>query len=145
MSNPFFTGTVKLLITSIRDAIGLTYSAVVQLLAGDIFNPRRLLRMMLELMLAGLLLVAPAIADVQYLLSSNRTRSYWVHAPDNLQSGQKYPAVILFHGGGRLGSDADGLAMELDLRMSLPLFKTAYSADVSFRKRIYQVEYSLPI
>lgn len=93
--------------------------------------------MVLELVLAGVLLIAPAIADVQYLSSSNRTRSYWVHAPDNFQGGQKYPAVILFHGGGRLGSDADGLAMELDLRMSLPLFKTAYSADVSIHTVYY--------
>jgi hypothetical protein len=131
MSNPLFTDAVRLIITGIRDAIGLTFSATIQLLEGDIINPRRLLRMVLELVLAGLLLIAPAVADVQYLSSSNRTRSYWVHAPDNIRSGQKYPAVILFHGGGRLGSDADGLAMELDLRMSLPLVRTAYSADVS--------------
>lgn len=125
------TDTVKLLITSIRDAIGVTLSAVVQLLTGDILSPRRLLRIILELMLAGFLLIAPAIADVQYLSSSNRTRSYWVHAPENLKEGQKYPAVIMFHGGGRIGSDADGLAMELDLRMSLPLVQTVYSTDVS--------------
>lgn len=123
--------TVKLLIISIRDAIDLTFSVFVQLFAGDIFSPRRLLRMVLELMLAGLLLIAPAITDVQYLSSSNRTRSYWVHAPENSQEGQKYPAVIMFHGGGGIGSDADGLAMQLDLRMSLPLIQTAYSADVS--------------
>ena len=79
--------------------------------------------MVLELVLAGLLLLTPAIADVQYLSSSNRIRSYWVHVPDNFESGHRYPAVILFHGGSRLGSDADGLAMELDLRMSLPLVK----------------------
>lgn len=131
MSNLLFTDTVRLIITGIRDAIGLTFSAIIQLLEGDILNPRRLLRMVLELVLAGLLLIAPAVADMQYLSSSNRTRSYWLHAPDDIRSGQKYPAVILFHGGGRLGSDADGLAMELDLRMSLPLVRTAYSADVS--------------
>lgn len=131
MSSLLSSDTVKLLVTSIGDAIGLTFSAVVQLLAGNIMSPRRLLRMVLELVLAGLLLIAPAIADVQYLSSTNRTRSYWVRVPNNLEEGQKYPAVIMFHGGGRLGSDADGLAMELDLRMSLPLVQTAYSADVS--------------
>jgi hypothetical protein len=136
MSNLLVTDTVRLIITSIRDAIGLTYSAAIHFLEGDIFSPRRLARIILELVLAGLLLIAPAIADVEYLLSSNRTRSYWVHAPDKLQSGQKYPAVILFHGGGRLGSDADGLAMELDIRLSLPLVQTAYSADVSISNNL---------
>lgn len=131
MSNLLFIDTFKLLVTSVKDAIGSATSAIIQFTAGDILNPRRLLRMFLELVLAGLLLIAPAIADVQYLSSGNRTRSYWIHAPDNLQSGETYPAVILFHGGGLPGSDAGGLAMELDLRMSLPLIKTAYSADVS--------------
>lgn len=126
-----FADSVRLVAASITDAIGLIYSSVIKLLEGEVLSPRRLARMLLELVLAGLLLIAPAVADVQFLSSSNRTRSYWVHAPDNLQNGKSYPAVILFHGSGRLGSDADGLAMQLDLRLSLPLVQTAYSADVS--------------
>ncbi|EED24611.1 ferulic acid esterase (FaeA), putative [Talaromyces stipitatus ATCC 10500] len=127
-----FTDSIRLITASISDAVGLIYSGIIKILAGDVLSPRRLARMLFELVLGGLLLIAPAITDVQFLLSSNRTRSYWVHAPDNFQSGQTYPAVILFHGSGRLGSDADGLAMELDLRLSLPLVQTAYSADKYF-------------
>ncbi|OKL60192.1 hypothetical protein UA08_04925 [Talaromyces atroroseus] len=123
----YFTHAAEVTVASTRDAIGLLYSAVDQLLEGDVFSLRKAVRMLLKLVLALFLLVAPSIADIQYLTSSNVTRSYWIHPPDDFQQGHKYPVVIAFHGGSRLGSDADGFAMELDARLSLPLVRTSYS------------------
>lgn len=131
MPHGYITHATQVLIASIEDAVGLVWSAAVQILQVDTLSPRQLVRLFSKLVLATWLLVAPAITDIQYLTSSNRTRSYRVHPPDDFQDGHKYPAVIAFHGGSGLGLDADGFGMELDIRLSLPLVRTAYSRNVS--------------
>jgi hypothetical protein len=137
MLSHYFTHATEVLVTSVRDAVGLVYSAIVQLLEGDIFNLQYVVRMLLKLVLASFLLVTPAIADIRYLTSNNVTRSYWLHLPDDFQEGYKYPVVIAFHGGSRLGSDADGFAMELDTRLSLPLVRTSHAKNVSYLTRLF--------
>lgn len=141
MMSHAFADTIHFVIISIKDAIGATYSDFIKLLLnGDILNLRRLARVALELVLALLLLVASLIiTDLQYVQSSNRTHNYWVHVSDHLDSGKNYSAVIVFHGLSRLGSVADGLAVELDLRFSLRLLRTSYSSDVSIIKSHYLV------
>lgn len=90
--------------------------------------------MLSKVVLAASLLVAPVFADLEFITSSNRSRSYWVHEPDDFQDGQTYPAIIAFHASSKLGFDVDGFAMEADVRLSLPIVATAYSSDVSYSK-----------
>ena len=73
------------------------------------------------------------IADsyLKNLTSSGRDRSYWIHTPDDSDDNKQYPLVVAFHGSSEIGIDADGLAMELDIRLSLPVVQTQYSKDVS--------------
>lgn len=65
------------------------------------------------------------------LTSSDRTRSYWVHPPDDYDESKIYPVVIAFHASSHIGVGADGAALEADIRLSLPIIPTDYSADVS--------------
>ncbi|KAJ5232912.1 Alpha/Beta hydrolase protein [Penicillium chermesinum] len=64
--------------------------------------------------------------------SSNRDRSYWIHTPDANDQSKQYPLVVAFHGSSQIGLDADGLAMELDIRLSLPVIPTEYSKNRFF-------------
>lgn len=123
---------VDVTIACFKSAAGLAASGLLQLLEGEVFTRRATVRMLSKFVLAAWLLVAPAFADLQTVTSSNRSRSYWVHAPDDYEDGKTYPAVIAFHASSKLGFDIDGFAMEADVRLSLPIVPTAYSPDVSF-------------
>lgn len=71
--------------------------------------------------------------NLNTITSSSRTRSYWVHPPDEYDptQSQTYPVVIAFHGSSEIGYDVDGFALEVDIRLSLPLVSTKYSPGVS--------------
>ncbi|KUL88368.1 hypothetical protein ZTR_04887 [Talaromyces verruculosus] len=88
--------------------------------------------MLCTIVLAASLLVAPALADLETVISSGRDRTYWVHEPDDFEDGQTYPAIIAFHGSSGIGFNIDGFAMEADVRLSLPVVPTAYSSDRYF-------------
>lgn len=80
------------------------------------------------------LLFATVVDSTLHTLdSSDRTRSYWVHPPDEYDESKTYPVVVVFHASSHIGVGADGLAMQADVRLSLPAIPTDYSADVSFR------------
>jgi hypothetical protein len=92
--------------------------------------------MLCTIVLAASLLVAPALADLETVISSGRDRTYWVHEPDDFEDGQTYPAIIAFHGSSGIGFNIDGFAMEADVRLSLPVVPTAYSSDVGIPHKI---------
>lgn len=77
------------------------------------------------------------IAD-SYLKTLKSGRSYWIRTPDDIDDTKQYPLVLAFHGSSQIGIDADGLAMELDIRLSLPILPTDYSKDVS-RLRVLNI------
>jgi hypothetical protein len=92
------------------------------------------------IVLTASLLVAPALADLETVTSSGRDRTYWVHEPDDFEDGQTYPTIIAFHGSSGIGFNIDGFAMEADVRLSLPVVRTAYSSDVSISPQINLVQ-----
>lgn len=75
--------------------------------------------------------VSATLTTLNTLTSSGRSRSYWVHPPDEYDTSKDYPAVIAFHGSSQIGYDVDGFALEADIRLSLPVIPTKYSKDVS--------------
>ncbi|KAK2761253.1 hypothetical protein FQN54_001775 [Arachnomyces sp. PD_36] len=86
-----------------------------------------------SLLLSLWLLSTTAVAStVHTLTSSDRTRSYWVHEPDEFDESKTYPVVLAFHGSSHIGVGFDGAALELDIRLSLPIIPTDYSADRFF-------------
>ncbi|KAH8700102.1 hypothetical protein BGW36DRAFT_123126 [Talaromyces proteolyticus] len=123
---------INVTVANIRRSLGLVASAASQLLCGEVLNRLQIVKMLSKFVLAASLLVAPAFADLQTITSSNHSRSYWIHAPDDLQDGKTYPVVIAFHGSSKLGFDIDGFAMEADVRLSLPLVPTPYSTNRYF-------------
>jgi Poly(3-hydroxybutyrate) depolymerase len=77
-----------------------------------------------------LIFVTAVSATLNTLTSSGRTRSYWVHPPDEYDESKTYPVVIAFHGSSEIGYDIDGFTFEADIRLSLPAVPTNYSKDV---------------
>jgi predicted peptidase len=85
-----------------------------------------------NLILASCFLVVTAVdSTLNFLTSSNRARSYWIHTPDVYDQTKSYPVVIAFHGSSKIGFDVDGFALEADIRLTLPFVPTKYSKDVS--------------